>query len=161
MTPLLLLALAAAPPDLDRGPPPSELAKLYFIAGDLLRAQQALRLGQSRDPRAKAMMPAFIEYEQLATRADHLTQAEAKAFVADDRALSPLAMGKMTKGVYDRFVTTPLLKARARADAELNAEAMALARAALEVDPHSAEAIALLRQLGVDAGVGPPADAGR
>ena len=38
---------------------------------------------------------------------------------AADRALSSLAGGKMTKPVHDRFVTLPLLKAKARLDANL------------------------------------------
>jgi hypothetical protein len=159
MTPLLLLALLAAPPDLAKGPPPSELAKIYFIAGDLLRAHDVLRMGQAKDPKAKPMLAALIEYEELVAHSDRLTPAEAKALVADDRLISPLAMGKMTRSVYDRFVATPLLKAKARYDDDLNAEAEQLARQALEIDPHSADARALLAKLGADAG--PPADAGR
>ncbi len=162
MGPLLALLLAAAPPELEKGPPPSELVKLYFIAGDLLRAQEVLKLGLTKDPKCKPMKVPFFEYQELAAKGEHLTVAQAKAMIADDRLVSPLAMGKITKPVYERFVTLPLLKAKARLDAGLVLEAAQLAREALEADPASAEAKAILGQLGADAGSPAPArDGGR
>ena len=163
MTPLLALALFAtaqagpnAPKD---GPPPSELAKLYFIAGDLLRANEAVQAGAPRDPKCQAMVKPLADYMLLASRKDRLTAAEAKQFIAADRAVSPLAMSKVTRSVYERFVGLPLLKAKARVANGLNADALTYVREALDADPNNAEAAALLLKLAPDAGTA--ADAGR
>ncbi len=163
MAPLLSLLLLgtpiAGPSGPKQGPKPSELAKLYFIAGDLLRAREALEGGRGRDPLAEPMLRELADYQYLAARSDRLTAAEAKQLIALDRAFSPLAMGKITRPVHDRFVAMPLLKAKARLEANLLAEALPFALAAHDADPLDPDALAMLARLGVDAGT--PSDAGR
>ena len=76
---LLLLAIAAPPTPANpvKGPPPSELARLYFLAGDLRKATETARMGVGIDPvRCKAIYPMLVEYEFLLPRADTLTPAE-------------------------------------------------------------------------------------
>jgi hypothetical protein len=163
MIALLALALAtnplAGPAAPKEGPQPSELAKLYFIAGDLSRAHDALNAGVKRDPKCEPMLRALADYQYLVSRSDRLTPADAKQLFALDRALSPQAMGKITKPVHDRFVAMPLLKAKARLDAGLTQEALGFARAAYDADPYDADAVATMSRLGVDAGT--PVDGGR
>jgi hypothetical protein len=156
MAPLLALLLLgtpiAGPHGPKEGPKPSELGKLYFIAGDLLRAHEALEAGHGKDPACEPMIKQLADYQLLVTKADKLTPAEAKQLIALDRALSPLAVGKMTRPVHDRFVTLPLLKAKARLDANLPNDALPFALAAHDADPNDPDALAVLQRLGVDAG---------
>lgn len=163
MAPLLALLLLANPvsgPSAPKeGPKPSELAKIYFIAGDLVRARTALEGGRKSDPKAEPMLKQLADYQFLVSKADKLTAAEAKQLIALDRAFSPQATGKMTRPVHDRFVAMPLLKAQARLDANLLSDALPLALAAHDADPFDADAVAMLSKLGVDAGM--PSDAGR
>ena len=157
---LLLLAVSAAPPpaapevDPKKGPPPSELAKLYFLAGDLRKATETARVGAKVDPvKCKAIYPMLVEYEFLLPRADHLTPAEAKAFFEWDRKISPGTPGKLTGPVFRRYVETPLQLARTAAQGDDKPRAAKLVAQVLEVDPANADALALKASL-------EPADAG-
>jgi hypothetical protein len=151
MAPLLALLLLANPvAGPKEGPKPSELAKLYFIAGDLLRARQALEGGQGKDPKVEPMLKELADYQFLLSKADRLTAKEAAQLIALDHAFSPLAMAKTTKPIHDRFVAMPLLKAKARLDTPK--DALPFAQAAHDADPLDPDALAMLAKLGVDAG---------
>ena len=148
LTVTLMLLCAAPPADRPKAPPASDMAILFFLAGDLRRAVDTCRLGMKTDPvKCKALYPMLVEYEFLVPRRESLTVAEAKAFVAWDRKISPAAPGKLTGAVMKRFVETPLHFARlAHASGEA-AKAKRLLGEALEVDPLHADALALKAQL--------------
>ncbi len=166
MISLLLLLLTTAAPrtapteaelkELKKGPPPSELAKLYFLAGDLRKATETARQGAKIDPeRCKAIYPMLVEYEFLLPRADRLTPTEAKAFFEWDRKISPGTPGKLTAPVFRRYVETPLQLAHTAAQGDDLPRAKNLLAQVLEVDPGNANALALKASLdSADAGSG-------
>ena len=98
MLPLVLFLLSAAPAsEARKGPPASEMAKLYFLAGDLRRAIETARQGINSDPvKCKALYPMLVEYQFLVPRGDELTPAEARAFLEWDRKISPGTPGAGT-----------------------------------------------------------------
>lgn len=140
---LALALLAAAPPK--KGPKASEMAHLYFLAGDLTHAvESAKKCNELEGGKCKAMFKALAEYQYLASRTERLTPAEAKQFIAYDRAISKTVPAKLTEKVIERFVKEPLdLAARAAAAGDRE-QAQGLAKAVLEVDPTNADAKAML-----------------
>ena len=143
---LLLLLMTAAPAAeaAPTGPPPSELAKLFFLAGDLRKATETARLGVKVDPvRCRAIYPMLVEYEFLIPRADNLTPAEAKAFFEWDRKISPGTPGKLTTAVFRKYVETPLQLAHTAVNGDDLPRARKLLAQVLEVDPTNADALAL------------------
>lgn len=150
---LLSLAVSAppprAPPEPPRqGPAPSELAKLYFLAGELDMAASTCRVGLKVEPKkCGPMLKALAEYGYLASKRDTLSQAEVKSFLAWDRILSPGTPSKLTEPVIKSAVTQPLSLAHARAQAGDRAGARKFLEAVLEVDPKNAEALGLMKEL--------------
>jgi len=148
---LLSLAVSAPPaaPELPKqGPSPSEMAKLYFLAGDVETAVNTCRMGLKVEPKkCGPMLKALAEYGFLAARRDALTQAEVKSFLAWDRILSPGQPSRLTEPVIHRAVTAPLGLARARLQAGDRAGAKGFLDAVLEVDPKNAEALSLQKTL--------------
>jgi hypothetical protein len=150
---LLSLAVSApppvAPPELPKqGPTPSELAKLYFLAGDLDMAANTCRMGLKVEPKkCGPMLKALAEYGYLASKRDTLTQAEVKSFLAWDHILSPGTPSKLTEPVIKRAVTQPLALAHARAQAGDRSGARKFLEAVLEVDPKNAEALGLMKDV--------------
>ncbi|MBX7099155.1 MAG: hypothetical protein K1X89_15700 [Myxococcaceae bacterium] len=140
---LALLLLAAAPPK--KGPKPSEMAHLYFLAGDLPHAvESAKKCNELEGGKCKAMFKALAEYQFLASRAERLTPAEAKQFIAYDREISKTVPAKLTERVIARYVTEPLDLANRAAAAGDREQALGLAKAVLDVDPTNADARAML-----------------
>ena len=146
MTALCLLLLCAAP---DVAPPPkappaSDMAILYFMAGDMRRAVDTARAGLKTDAvRCKPLYPMLVEYEFLVPKRDELTVEEARSFIAWDRKISPKASGKLTAVVFRKYVETPLHYARTANEGGDLAKAKQLLADVLTVDPANAEALAL------------------
>src|SRR4051812_45507346 len=110
MTALCLLLLCAAPDEAPkpRTPPASDMAILFFLAGDLRQATASARAGMKTDTaRCKALYPMLVEYEFLVNKRDQFTVEEARAFIAWDRKISPKAMSKLTASVYRTYVDVP------------------------------------------------------
>lgn len=166
---MLLALLAAAlltqvptppvPPGAGAAPPPWEVAKLFFLAGDVARAVETVLKCQVTSPkRCGPMKKPLVEYQYLASKRDELTREEAAQLIAYDRQLSPTKPGKISEPIIARFVTTPLSLAKARIDGGDPESARLALEAVLAVDPKQAEAKALLKSLPKP----PPAkDAGR
>jgi hypothetical protein len=152
MTLVAVLAVLAQAPDAGPAPSPRELAQLFFLAGDLRRA---VELGKrcvelEGKPKCMTFYRALVEYESLILRNEHLTHAEAKAYLEADHLVSPQREGKLTVPVRERYVTAPLAAAQRALDAGDHAKALALVNAVLEVDPANGTAKNLLKLL--DAG---------
>ncbi|MBS1149730.1 MAG: hypothetical protein H6Q89_1428 [Myxococcaceae bacterium] len=144
-TALCLLLLCAAPEgEKPTGPPASDMAILYFLAGDLRRAVDVARAGLKTDAvKCKPLFPMLVEYEFLLPKRETLTVEEAKAFLEWDRKISPKAQGKLTGVVYRKYVETPLHYARtANQGGELE-KAKKLLGEVLIVDPKNEDALAL------------------
>ena len=142
---IVALALLAAPANKPKGPKPSELAHLQFLGGDLGHAVESARqCNRVEQGKCNAMFKALAEYQYLASRSDRFTPAEAKSFVALDRVISKTVPGKLTEPVLRQFITEPLQLAAAAVRSGDRAQAEALVKGVLEVDPANAEAKALL-----------------
>lgn len=159
MLPALVLVLATQVPPVPRGdvkkpgPPASETAKLYFLAGDIAKAQEWARSGMKKEPKVcKPMLQALAEYAFLANHVDELTPEQARQFIELDRKISPQAQAKLTLKVIDRYVEKPLSIAEARASGGDAKSAVAIAETVLSIDPANARALALKK---------PAPDAGR
>jgi hypothetical protein len=154
---LMILAAAPDPAAAKKGPPPSELARLYFLAGDLRRAVESAGMGR-QDPKkpdaaaCKTLYPLLVEYEFLVPRRDTLKPEEAKSLLELDREISPKQMGNLTKEVLKHYVEIPLQLAR-NAGSENAPRARKLLAQVLAVDPANPDALKLSAELG-------PADAG-
>jgi hypothetical protein len=140
-----MLLCAAPHAELPKGPPASEMAKLYFLAGDLRKAIETARAGtKSPDAaRCKALYPMLVEYEFALSRAESLTPAEAKAFLDWDRKISPGTPGKLTAAVVRRYVDAPLQLARTAEQGGELAKARRLVVGVLQVDATNTDALAL------------------
>ena len=144
MLTLCLLLLTAAPAEKPKAPPASDMAILYFMAGDLRRAVDTARLGMKTDAvKCKALYPLLVEYEFLVPKRDTLSVAEAKDFIAWDRQISPKASGKLTGSVIKRYIEAPLHYARTAHEGGEAAKAKKLLDDVLEIDPKNADALAL------------------
>jgi hypothetical protein len=149
---LALLAVLAQTPDGGKAPSPRELAQLFFLAGDLRRA---VELGKrcvelEGKPRCMPFYRALVDYESLILRNEHLSRAEAKAYLEYDHLISPQQEGKLTAPVRQRYVTDPLAAAQRALDSGERDKALALVNAVLEVEPANGSAKTLRAQL--DAG---------
>lgn len=153
--PLILLALllSQAPPQKLGGgarPKPSEMAHLFFLAGDLARAvDQARQCNVAEKGKCKAMLVALAEYQFLANRIERFSAADARSFIALDRTISKTVPGKLTEPVLARWVKDPIARATQAATAGDRAQAEAIAVQVLQIDPGNADARALA---GRDAG---------
>lgn len=152
---LLLGATLFQQPQLPaHGPKASETAKLYFLAGDLAKAQDWARRGLTTEKRTcERLHKALVEYSFLANRSDAFSLLEAKQFIELDRHISPGTPGKLTQAVLERFVDKPLSLAAARAEGDVSG-ALRLVDQVLTVEPHNSVAKALKKKLrnGLDAG---------
>ncbi len=142
-----LLLLAAAP---DAGlPMPSarELAQSFFVAGDLKRAVDAGRqcLVIEGHDRCEPFYRALVEYKGRVPDNEHLTPAEAREYLEWDHVVSPNARGKLTEGVYRRFVTDPLEATQRLHVQGESAKALEMAQHVLEVEPHNDVALKLIK----------------
>lgn len=156
----LALTLAHAPPAA-KGPSAFETAKLFFLAGDVARAEEAARAGLARDgKRCRALLRLLAEYGYLANRMDDFTPDQAKAFVELDAKIAPGAVGKLTQKTLERFVDKPLEVARLRAEAGDAVGAAAIARETLKVVPGHPETLAFIAGLSPDGGVASAPDGG-
>jgi hypothetical protein len=139
-----MLVLAAAPPPKGRAPPASETAKLYFLAGDLAKAQEWARQGIRREPKlCRPLVKRLAEYAWLAGKSDDLDVKQARQVLELDRAISPSKPGKLTERVIERFITRPMEIADLHAQQGHSDSARVIARQVLEVDPSNARARAL------------------
>ncbi len=146
MTALCLMLLCAAPVEGEkpRAPPPSDMAVLFFLAGDLRQATASARAGMKTDAaRCKALYPMLVEYEFLVNKRDEFTTEEAKAFIAWDRKISPKAMSKLTTGVFHTYVEVPLMQARTANQGGDLKRAKKLLDDVLVIDPANEDALAL------------------
>lgn len=145
-TALCLLLLCAAPPEAGKPktPPASDMAILYFMAGDMRRAVETARGGMKTDAaKCKALYPMLVEYQFLVPKRDSLSVEEAKNFLAWDKKISPKAPGKLTGVVYRQYVETPLQYARTAHQGGDVERAKKLLADVLIVDATNEEALAL------------------
>lgn len=146
----LTVLIAAAPPEKAPPkvtPPASETAKVYFLAGDLARAQEWAQRGLKREPKTCVPLNRWLaEYASMVSHLDEFTPEQAKRFLEFDRQISPTVRGKLTLKAVQRYVTFPIGIARARAAGD-RASALTLLDQVLYVDPTSAEAMALKKEL--------------
>ncbi|MEW6434605.1 MAG: hypothetical protein AB1730_24155 [Myxococcota bacterium] len=157
----LALSLSQAPPgNSPAGPGAFETAKLFFLAGDISKAQDIARSGLKTDKkRCTEILKLLAEYAFLANHMDEFTPGQAKAFLELDAKIAPGGVGKLTRKTIERFIEKPLEVAKLRAQAGDPAGAAAIAREALKVDPKHAGTLAFLASLeAADAGA---RDAGR
>lgn len=157
---MLALALAAvlaqaAPPAKDKAkekplapaPTAAETAKLFFLAGDLQRAQEWVVRGLKKEPKTcGALKKLLAEYAFHANHVDELSLEDAKTFLELDRKISPTVRGKLTEKAFARYVTKPLELARARGAGDVPG-ALELVGRVLEVDPQNADALGLKKEL--------------
>jgi tetratricopeptide (TPR) repeat protein len=130
-------------------PKASETARLYFLAGDLAKAQEWARSGRAKDPACGPLLKLLADYAFDVGHADGFDPPSARAFLRLDRQISPTVPGKLTRPVIDRFITHPLALAQAHQKAGSAESAARIAAQVLDVDPTNAEALALV---GRDAG---------
>ena len=118
MLALVLAAVVAQVGPPGKGAPPAwETAKLFFLAGDLPRAQEwARRCVKSHPKICRPLNKNIAEYAFLAPRLDELTADQARQFFSIDRAISPGVPGKLTEKALERYVRRPLVIAAARLD---------------------------------------------
>jgi hypothetical protein len=145
-----LLVMLAQAPDAGPAPSPREMAQLFFLAGDLRRAVDAGRrcVELEGHKRCQAFYRALVEYQALIPDNEHLSRAQAKAYLEWDHAISPAREGKLTEPVRRRYVTDPLDAAKRATDAGEREKAKAIVKAVLEVEPKNADALTLLEALG-------------
>jgi hypothetical protein len=152
---LTVLVSQAAPPKAPPGPGPTaaETAKLYFLAGDLPKAQEWVRRGLTREPKTCGPLNKLLaEYAFLAGSLDELTPEQAHEFLELDRKISPTVRGKLSERVYQKYVAHPLELAKSRAQGD-EAGALRIVDAVLVIEPGNVEALALQKSLkAADAG---------
>lgn len=147
MLSLTLLALLSAKPAAEKPPSMIETAKLFFLAGDIPKAQDWARACLKREPKVCASINKWLaEYAFLASRIDEFTPEQAREFIELDKKIAPLAQGKMTKEVVERYVTKPFETAKARANGDEKG-ALGLLEKVLVVDPKHAEALELQKTI--------------
>ncbi len=146
LTLLTLLAVdpkpAAAP-----APPPEDFARLYFVAGDVARAQEVLRPCLKTKPKiCKPLHTWLVEYAFVYAQLDSLTPEQAAQLLAWDVKINPKAHSRLTEPVIERFVNRPLQNARTLAQGD-PAQALKVLEQVLRVDPGNAEARTLREAL--------------
>jgi hypothetical protein len=146
---VVALAIVAQGAPGSSAPKPSETARLYFLAGDLAKAQEWARAGRAKDPACGPLLKLLAEYAFEVGHADGFDPPSARAFLRLDRQISPTVPGKLTRPIIDRFITHPLELARAHLKAGAADSAARIAAQVLDVDPTNAEARSLV---GRDAG---------
>lgn len=135
------------PPVPGSGPSAAETAKLFFLAGDLSRAQDWAIRGLKREPKTCGPLNRQIaEYAFLANHSEEFTPDQAKSFFDLDRQISPTVRGKITEKAYVKYVARPLELARSRMHGDTPG-ALELVNHALFVDPKNPDALALLAEL--------------
>jgi hypothetical protein len=146
----LALLVVSETPDGGAAPSPREMAQLFFLAGDLRRAVDAGRrcIEVEGKKKCEGLYRALVEYQALVPRNDHLSHAEAKAYLEWDHEISPKAAGKLTAPVRQRYVTGPLEAAQRAFDQGDRDKAQVIVKAVLEVEPGNADAKKLLQSLG-------------
>lgn len=159
LTLVLSLALSQAPAGKPAaGPLPSETAKLFFLTGDIAKAEEIARSGLKKDKkRCAALIKLLAEYGYLANHMDEFTPEQAKEFVELDAKIAPTGVGKLTQKTIERFIDKPLEVAKLRAQAGDPVGAAAIARDTLKVDPKHAETLAFLASLEAADGGAPDA----
>lgn len=144
------VVLQTAPPKQAKVPPaPSayDTAKLFFLAGDLAKAQQWARRGLKQEPKTCGPLNiALAEYNFLANHIDEFTLEQAKTFLELDRKISPTVRGRVTEKAFFRYVSQPLEQARGWADGNRNGALQLVARV-LAVDPKNPGALELQSRL--------------
>jgi hypothetical protein len=134
----------------------AETAKLYFLAGDIQRAQEWVQRGLKREPKTCGPInKALAEYAFLANHLDEFTPEQAKEFLEIDRRISPTVRGKLTEKVFERYVRRPLELAKSRANGDVPG-ALQIVSGILVIDPKNEDALALKKTLEA-----PVVDAGR
>ena len=135
-----------------KGPTAYDSAKLYFLAGDLAKAQDWARRGLKREPKTCGPLNAALaEYNFLANHIDDFTPEQARAFLELDRKISPTVRGRVTERAFERWVKKPLSLAEARGQGDL-AGSLGLIDQVLTIDPKNEEALRLRATLSPDAG---------
>lgn len=160
----LSLVLAAPPaanpkagpkPPLGPGPTAAETSKLYFLAGDLAKAQEWVQRGLKREPKTCGPLNQLLaEYAFLANHIDDFTPEQVKTFLEVDKKISPTVRGKLTEKAYQKWVAHPLEIAKSWANGD-QAGALKILERILIIEPANAEALALQKSLKS------PADAGK
>jgi hypothetical protein len=138
------------PPGGKPGPGPSayETAKLFYLTGDLLKAEETARHGLQDDPkRCKALLKLLAEYAYLANHVDEFTPEQAKQFIELDKKITPDGIGKLTQKALDRYVEKPLNIARLRAQAGDAVGARAICADILKIYPKHPDTVAFLKSL--------------
>lgn len=158
MLTLALISLLAGKPDagvpLGKGPGAAETARLYFLAGDISKAQEFTRGCIKSQPKLCKPLNAWLaEYAYLIGQ-DPLTPEQVRALLDFDHKIAPLAQSKLTKKVVDQYVTRPFELAKARANGD-EAGALKLLDVLLSIDPKHEGALALQRDLRNRADAGP------
>lgn len=150
---LLALVISGAPagapaaPPKGSGPTAAETAKLFFLAGDVLKAQEWARRGLQREPKTCGPIhKALAEYAFLLNHVDEFTPEQAKQFFELDAAISPTVRGKLTQKAYEKHVLKPLSLAKSRADGDVPGATQLLDRV-LAIEPKNADALALRKSM--------------
>ena len=139
-----MLVCAAPEAEKPKTPPASDMAVLFFMAGDMRRAVDTARAGMKTDAvKCKALYPLLVEYEFLVPKRDALTVEQARSFLAWDTKISPKASGKLTAAVVRKYVETPLHYARTANQGGDLVTAKKLLADVLTIDPTNADALAL------------------
>jgi len=148
---VLSLALSQSPA---KGPSPYETAKLFFLAGDIGKAEEIARTGIKSDKkRCTALLKLLAEYAFLANHVDEFTPEQAKQFLDLDRKIAPGAVGKLTQKAVERYLDKPLAIAKLRAQGGDVEGAMGIAQDILKIDPKHADTLSFVKSLhATDAG---------
>ncbi|MBL8909793.1 MAG: hypothetical protein JNM17_03720 [Archangium sp.] len=130
------------------GPTAAETAKLYFLAGDIAKAQEWVQRGLKREPKACGPLNALIaEYAFLANHIDDFTPEQAKTFLETDKKISPTVRGKLTEKAYTKWVSHPLEIAKSWSSGGNASGALQILERILIIEPTNAEALALQKSL--------------
>lgn len=144
---LMLLSGTPAKSKPADAPLPSETVKLFFLAGDLARAQEFARACRRSEPkRCDTLNKRIAEYAFLARDIDALTAEQARELIALDAKITPLARGKITEKVIERYITVPLDRARSRAQGDEKGALLILEKV-LIADPKNEGALELQKSL--------------
>ena len=138
---------AAPKPPPGPGPTAAETGKLYFLAGDLAKAQEWVQRGLKREPKTCGPLNQLLaEYAFLANHVDEFTPEQAKTFLEVDKKISPTVRGKLTEKAYQKWVAHPLELAKARANGDERG-ALEIVTRVLIIEPTNADALALKKSL--------------
>lgn len=135
-------------------PHPSETAKLFFLTGDIAKAQEIARLCLRKEPKKCGPLNRWIaEYAFLVRDIDALTPEQARELIELDAKIAPDARGKLTQKVVERFVTIPLERAKTLAPVDRKGAAQVVERV-LFVEPKNVAALELQKTLRNEADAG-------